>query len=325
MRTNSTYKSLVDKSVNSMLSAIEIYNKPNFSYREETFAILAVNAQELLFKAKLLKLHRYNLRCLHILEAVKTKNGNLHKKNKQPKTNRSGNAQTIGLFEVINNLDTLGFKLTKNHLSNIEALVELRDNAIHFHNENHISKEIQEIGFATIKNYLHIIKLWDIDVDLTSYNLYLMPLAYVDSKVISTGVITDEVSNYLNFVKTRIDNEDKNDDDFDIAISIDISFKKENSFGELGFKYEDNGIPIKLTEENIKEKYPLTHGEVCRKAKLRYTNFKQNGQFHSLLSKIKEDPKLSHQRLLDPDNPKSSNKPFYNSNIWKVLDKYYKK
>lgn len=40
MRVNQTYRSLLDKSVNSMLSAIEIYNKPNFSYREETFAIL---------------------------------------------------------------------------------------------------------------------------------------------------------------------------------------------------------------------------------------------------------------------------------------------
>jgi len=50
MRINQTYRSLLDKSVNSMLSAIEIYNKPNFSYREETFAILATNAIELLFK-----------------------------------------------------------------------------------------------------------------------------------------------------------------------------------------------------------------------------------------------------------------------------------
>lgn len=44
MRVNQTYRSLRDKSVNSMLSAIEISNEPNFSHREETFAILASNA-----------------------------------------------------------------------------------------------------------------------------------------------------------------------------------------------------------------------------------------------------------------------------------------
>lgn len=37
-------KAFLDKSINSMLSAIEIYNKPNFSYREETYAILAINS-----------------------------------------------------------------------------------------------------------------------------------------------------------------------------------------------------------------------------------------------------------------------------------------
>lgn len=36
------------------MSAIEVYNKPVFLYREETFAILALNAWELLLKAKVL-------------------------------------------------------------------------------------------------------------------------------------------------------------------------------------------------------------------------------------------------------------------------------
>ncbi len=39
-----------------MLSAIEIYNKPDFHFREETFAILAINARELMLKARLLQL-----------------------------------------------------------------------------------------------------------------------------------------------------------------------------------------------------------------------------------------------------------------------------
>ena len=41
---------LVKKAV-ATSSAIEVYNKPSFEYREETFSILMINAWELLLKA----------------------------------------------------------------------------------------------------------------------------------------------------------------------------------------------------------------------------------------------------------------------------------
>ena len=44
---------LSGKSIQAALSAIEIYNKPDFKYREESFSILMVNAWELLLKAKI--------------------------------------------------------------------------------------------------------------------------------------------------------------------------------------------------------------------------------------------------------------------------------
>lgn len=325
MRVNQTYRSLLDKSVNSMLSAIEIYNKPNFSYREETFAILATNGIELLFKAQLLKSSSYQMKSLYVMEPVPKKDKTPHKTRKKPKLSRSQNPMTISLFDVIKKLEKKGFKLTENHLASIEGLVELRDNAIHFHNEEFISKEIQELGFATIKNYLHIIKKWDLEVDLSVYNFYLMPLAYVDSKLVSDGVVTDEVKNYLAFVKNKIDNQDKEDEEFDIAISIDINFSKSNSFEGIGFKYDPKGVSINVKEEDIRKKFPLTYDEVRLKAKERYSNFKQNQDFNILMKKIKKDDKLHHERKLDPDNPRSLKKAYYSSNIWKEFDKDYTK
>ena len=100
MRINQTYRSLLDKSVNSMLSAIEIYNKPNFTYREETFAILAINSWELLFKAQLLRANNYNLKSIYVLEPIITKSGVQHKKHTKPKLSRSKNPMTLNLFEV---------------------------------------------------------------------------------------------------------------------------------------------------------------------------------------------------------------------------------
>ena len=81
MKINKTYRALLDKAMDSMLSAIEIYNKPNFNYREETFAVLAINAWELLLKAYILRENRYNLRSIYVLEPSIKKNGTKSKRN----------------------------------------------------------------------------------------------------------------------------------------------------------------------------------------------------------------------------------------------------
>ena len=65
-----------------MLSAIEIYNKPDFKYREETFAILAINSWELLLKARLLKLNSYRINSIYCYKQYINKNGEKSKKKK---------------------------------------------------------------------------------------------------------------------------------------------------------------------------------------------------------------------------------------------------
>ena len=58
---------IAQKSVQAAVSAIEIYNKPNFSYREEAFAILMTNAWELLIKAKWVLDHNEGQDSLYVL------------------------------------------------------------------------------------------------------------------------------------------------------------------------------------------------------------------------------------------------------------------
>lgn len=320
MKVNKTYRSLLDKSINSMLSAIEIYNKPNFSYREETFAILAVNSWELVLKAYLLKISSYKINNLYVMEPVLKKNGDKSTR-KKPKLNRAENPITIGLFEVIKKIEEKGTPISENIKNSIESLVELRDNAIHFHNEKEISKELQELGFGCIKNYMNLIKLWQIEIDLSCYNFYLMPLAYVDSKVEATSITTEEVKKYIDFVKNKVSN--TTDDEYTIAISIDIQFNKSNSFDAIGMRYAEDGIPVTLTEEDIRNRFPLTTKQLTDAAKKRYSDFKQDRNFNSLMKTIKENEKLCYIRQLDPENEKSNKKPFYGTNIWKELDKHY--
>jgi hypothetical protein len=305
-----------------MLSAIEIYNKPNFSYREETFAILAVNAWELILKAYLLKKCSYKMENLYVMEFVLKLNGEKSTR-KKPKLNRANNPMTIGLFDVIKKIEEKGTKISENLKNSIESLVELRDNAIHFHNEKEISKELQELGFACIRNYMNLIKFWDIEIDLSKYNFYLMPLAYIDSKVEASSITTDEVQKYIDFVKNKVNT--TTDDEFTIAISIDIQFNRSNSFDAIGVRYSQDGIAITLTEEDIRIKFPLDTKKLTETAKKRYADFKQDKKFYNLMKNVKLNDKLCHIRQLDPENIKSSKKPFYSTNIWQEFDKKYTK
>jgi hypothetical protein len=175
-----------------------------------------------------------------------------------------------------------------------------------------------------VKNYITIIKKWELEIDLSKYNFYLMPLAYVEAQVEAESILTSEMKNYFNFIQTKIKNQDDTDKDFDIAITIDIEFKKGNSFGDfIGMKYDPEGIPIILSEENIREKFPLTYSDILTKCKEKYSDFCQNKRFNKIMQDIKINEKLHHTRRLDTSNKNSQKKDFYSTNIFQVLDEHY--
>ena len=83
----SKYSLLLEKSIQAILSAIELYNKPVFSYREESFSILMVNAWELLLKARVLNLSNNKISSLIAMEYKTLTNGKKSKQ-KYKKTNK---------------------------------------------------------------------------------------------------------------------------------------------------------------------------------------------------------------------------------------------
>jgi hypothetical protein len=95
---------LLKKAEAALLSALELYNKPDFKYREESFSILMLNAWELLLKAKLLHDAANDLRSLHVYESRTNRSGRPSRK-QYLRRNRSGNAHTKSLGQVIVALD----------------------------------------------------------------------------------------------------------------------------------------------------------------------------------------------------------------------------
>ena len=163
-------KKLLDQAIAAMIAAIEVYNKPDFKYRDESFAILAINAWELLIKARWLMDHGNRIDALYVYQNV---NGR-----RRVKRNRSGTPMTYSIDYLAGKLYECR-KLPKPVHQNLEILSDLRNSAVHFYyQKSDFVKKLHEVANATVKNFYALIKEW-FDKDLSHLSIYLMPLAFL--------------------------------------------------------------------------------------------------------------------------------------------------
>ncbi len=314
---------LVDKSIAAMISAIEIYNKPDFKYREETFSILAINAWELLLKAKWLKDSNNTIRSLYVTEKRLRPNGK-HYKHAKVKMTGSGNPFT-------HSLDYLAKKMAEKKTladaahKNIIALCEIRDSSVHFYNKSGLfAVRLQEVGSASVRNYAKAAQSW-FALDFSQYNFYLMPLAFVAPQQPADAIIlSKEEKNVASFISSL---EAANDPNTDYAVSVNIELKFLKSKAEDAIKVQVTNDPsaakVQLTEEHLKDKYPLNYSALTQACAERYCNFVQNQKYHDLRTPLKADKRYCHVRKLDPENPKSAKQEWYSQAVFNVLDKHY--
>ncbi|ABD79708.1 DUF3644 domain-containing protein [Saccharophagus degradans] len=322
-------RSMLDKSIAAMLSAIEIYNKPDFNYREETFSVLCINAWELLLKAKVLQLARNQVTSLYVWEYRELKAGGKSKK-KYIKNNRAGNPMSVSLFEAHRIItEEYGVKINNAVKTNIATLAEIRDNSIHFINDDlSLSIKVQEIGTASLQNYLHLVQEWFGPV-LDKYNFYLMPMAFFrgfDS--VNGETLNASEKNLLKYIKSvekEYDNEALSD--YNLSLRIDVNFKKVKSGSGIPVQItNDAKAPVvRLAEEEIMDKYPWDYDVLTTRLKKRYSDFKANAEYHSIRKSHENNEKYCHQRLYNPSNPNSGSKAYFNPNILKEFDKHYTK
>lgn len=310
----------------ALMAAIEIYNKPNFQYREETFAILALNAWELILKAKLIHEKGNDVRCLYVYETHKTKAGHQSEK-LYLKKNRAGNVLTIGLNRVIAELDNkTQVRLSTAIKKNIDALIEIRDNAIHYINASpQLAKQVLEIGTASVKNLIEVAKAW-FQHDLSNYNLYLMPIGFVSTSQATALAWSTDEKNLVRYLAELVrDSEVNIGTDYHVSLAVNLSFTRsaKDTASILAVTDDPNAPRVQLTEENIRKTYPWDYAELNRRLKKRYIDFKCNAKYHRIRKPIVTDSRFTKSRYLDPGNPKSCRKDFYNSNIIREFDKHY--
>ena len=321
-------RSVFEKSVSAILASIELYNKPDFFYREECFSILAVNAWELLLKARILQVSSNSISSIAEYEYIKTKSGNKSKLKTKIK-NRSGNIQTIGIFKAYDLLiSKYSEPMHESIRKNLEALVEIRDNSVHLINKGlDLEREILEIGTASLNNYLKISRRW-FGSDLSKYNIFLMPVAFIrDLSTAEVIVLNGEERNIGNYFKSLSAGAEKDEhSEFSSTLSIEIKLKrtKEDTAVKFSLSNDPKAIAVKLEEADIREKYPWSYDLLTNTLTKKHgSDFKVGKKYHKIRKELEKSDKYCMVRLLDPGNANSSTKKFYNTNILKEIEKRY--
>lgn len=312
-------KMLLERAVAAMVAAIDVYNKPDFRYRAESFAILALNAWELLLKAKWLCLHNNRLSSLYIRERGSGK-GTRYKRG------RSGNPLTHSLDYIAKKL-VEGKELDEACKKNLEVLAELRDTAVHFyHRTPRLVELIQEVGTATVKNFVSAVQDW-FGEDLSRFNLYLMPLSFVGLPHTLEGVALNKYEKqWAEYLQQMNEGHDDPAARYAVTVNIEVRFvrSKAASAAPIRVTTDPKAPAVRLTEEQLRERYPWDYQELTNRCRERYSDFKVNKDYHELRKSLESDPKYAHIRRLDPDKLKPK-KTFYNPNILHEFDKHYRR
>jgi hypothetical protein len=316
----------LQKAEAALLSAIEVYNRPTFEYREETFAILALNAWELLVKAKLLAEHNNRIRALYTFERRTLRNGRQSQKF-YLKRNRSGAPLSHSLWKAITELEnTTTMRVDTAIKSNLEALTEIRDSAIHFLVASpQLAKLVLEVGTAAVRNFIELARSW-FERDLSGRHFFLMPIGFIDPADAASAInLSKEEAKLIAYIAKLASQSTTGSGSYNITLEVNLSFKRTKAAGALvvAITNDPNSPHVTLTEDDFKKVYKWTYQELLDQLKKRYTDFKINQKFLGIKNPLMTDPKFVRPRYLDPDNPKSGKKHFYSPAVLAEFDKHY--
>lgn len=315
----------VEKASAAMTSAVEVYNKPSFVYREETFAILAINAWELLLKAKVLKDATNDLKSIRVYEARKTKVGKFSKK-LYLKRNRAGNPHTISLAACISLLDNSTAKLAEEVKGNLFALIAVRDNSVHYVTASPVlAKQVQEIASASVTNLVVAAKAW-FAADLSSSLNLVLPISFVTpAKEAESVVVSSDESRLISHLQELASSGSNESSPYAVAVRLQVKLEKSNlsTASKVQITKDTDAVKVTLSEEDIRHKYPWDYKELCRRLSERYRDFRQDAKFREIRKPLLLDERFTKSRFLDPGNLKSPKKDFYSAGILPIFDLQY--
>lgn len=246
-------KRLVDNSMSAMLSAMEVYNKPQVTYRDEVTVILVVNAWELALKATLRQQNRSIF---------------------YPKQ-RGERYRSIGIDDALGRVGANalwpdgvdGPAVT----ANIRALTEFRDRAIHLYNAQGLGAVVYPFLQQNVLNYRDFV-LAKFKKDLAeSMTWQLLPLgasAPADAvqfmRVDRNATMVAEVEEFINELRGLMDAAQQSGGDMArVATIYDINMQtvKKMSSADLVVAVSptaDGQVAVRKTDPNQTHPYSAT-------------------------------------------------------------------
>lgn len=312
------WKALIEKSIAACCAAIEIYNKPVVPHREETFAILVTAAWELLLKARLVKENRNQLKAIFETEPARRKDGTPTAR-RRIRRNKAGNPVTIGIGTAMDRASGLKAKpLDGACRRNLELLIEVRNNAVHFVNEDReLALRVHEIGVAALRNYAAVLSDW-FDHDLTGLRFAILPLSFdgmPEAQVLPARKRSAQAQNLLRHLSEAVGTPSPSADArFSVALRVEARIVGTGAADAVPVKLGKgpDAVVVELTEQEFLKRWPLTYDEMVAKVRSRVPGLKRNRDFHELVRELKADERYAKDRRLNLKDPNSKSvKPYF--------------
>lgn len=260
------HEHLLENSIGAALAAIEIYNKPDFRYREEVFCILITNAWELLLKAKLVHETNESLEVIYCLD-----------NQGRAKKTRSGNCMTIDLLKAAQKAG-----VDKAVYANLEHLVEIRDTAVHLFHEEPIVYLVYTLGVAALLNFQRLTTTW-FDRSLSEYSFYMLPIAFAYRfKTLTMLEVEAQSEHIANIVKSAAATQGGFDAKSDFYFICEIGTQIRSAKRIVGEPHFETAIDpdaknatIVVRHLNVVDRYPLTYKDVYERVKIAVPEMKQ--------------------------------------------------
>ena len=163
---------------------------------------------------------------------------------------------------------------------------------------------------------------------MSEFNFYLMPLSFIALPQQTEAVVLNhEEKKFLAFVESLEPANDDASSPYSVTVNIDIKFTRSKAKDALGVQLTNNpnAPEVRLTEEQIRERNPWDYDRLTEECRKRYKDFKAAQKYHDARKPLLKDKRFGVIRFLDPGNPRSSKKPFFNPNILQELDKHFTK
>lgn len=255
---------LVGNSLAAMLSAIEMYNKPQMTYREEVTVMLVVNAWELALKAALVQ----EKQSIHY-----------PKHRKQP-------YRSISIDDALNRVDNQGLWPDgidgAASAANIRALTKYRDRAVHLYNATGLGAVIYPFLQQNVLNYRDFM-VARFNRDLADAMTWqLLPLgatapgdAVRFMKVDASTAMVAEVHEFIDELRTLMDAVEAGGNDMTrVATVYDInmqSVKKMTSADLVVAVASDGDHPVVLKPVDPNKTHPYGATELVKRVNAKRT------------------------------------------------------